>query len=494
MYHGLNKMVFLYSSNVNNPQGPQVTGSAVPFTSKLTPGDASAILRSWQIGQILTAEVLAPAQDGVTLLRINGALMSTQTTLPLTPGQTLQVKVIATGAPPVLQIVIPETPQAPTTADTFSQSLRAALPRQTPLSPLLANLVWLAQTENGNVSGLPPAVLETARQVFSALSTPQDLSTGAGLSASLQRSGLFLEAHLKRTDTASLETDFKAGLLRLREVLLTTDVQGRTNVAGGRTPGATEATSSMPGRPSQTNPASPSASAPAQMPSQTETAVEARAHTQAHTAPLSDSATSAPPPLRGAPLHAQPVTGPTLAEPGLRAEPTAELLNQVQGGLARVQLSQLASLPNSDSSPPAWTLELPVRHAGESHVIQMRIEADAQSPHPEQAGQERKDWSVTLALDLKGLGPLHIKVSLRERPTLVEPFAIALPCTSEGKVSASFWAEQEETVRLLTQHLDQLRNQMSKAGLDVASISCAAGCRPPPRNSHASPPLLDIRI
>jgi flagellar hook-length control protein FliK len=453
-------MVSLYSSSVNNSQVPQVTGSATSFTPSITPGDTPAILRSWQIGQTLTAEVLAPAQDGVTLLRINGALMSTQTTLPLTPGQTLQVKVIATGAPPVLQIVTPETPQAPTTADTLSQSLRTALPRQAPLSPLLANLVWLAQTKNSSVSGLPPAVLETARQVFSTLSTPQDLSTGAGLSASLQRSGLFLEAHLSQADTTSLETDFKAGLLRLREVLLTT-----------------EATASTPGRPSQTNPASPSAPALAQMPSQTGTAVEARAPAQAHTAQLSDSATSAPPPLRGGPLHAQPVAGPTLAEPGLRAEPAAELLNQVERGLARVQLSQLASLPNSDSSPPAWVLELPVRHAGESHVIQMRIEADAQSSHPEQAGQERKDWSVTLALDLKGLGPLHIKVSLREE-----------------KVSASFWADQGETAELLTQHLDQLRNQMSKAGLDVASISCAAGCRPPPRNSHASPPLLDIKI
>ena len=73
---------------VNNSQVPQITGSAAPFSSKLTLGDAPAILRSWQIGQTLTAEVLAPAQDGVTLLRINGALMSTQTTLPLTPGQT----------------------------------------------------------------------------------------------------------------------------------------------------------------------------------------------------------------------------------------------------------------------------------------------------------------------------------------------------------------------------------------------------------------------
>jgi len=444
-------MVSLYSS-VNTSQGPQGTGSAVPFTPSITSGDTPAILRSWQIGQVLTAEVLAPAQDGVTLLRINGALMSTQTTLPLTPGQTLQVKVIATGTPPVLQIITPETTLAPTMADTLSQSLRAALPRQAPLSPLLANLVWLAQTKNGSVSGLPPAVMETARQVFSTLSTPQDLSTGAGLSASLQRSGLFLEARLSQADTTTLETDFKAGLLRLREVLLTT-----------------EATASAPGKTSQTN--------PVQTLPQTGTTVETRVHAQAPIAPLSDSATSAPPPLRGAPVHAQPVTGPTLAEAGLRAEPAAELLNQVQGGLARVQLSQLASLPNSDSSPPAWVLELPVRHAGESHVIQVRIEADYPSSHPEQAGQERKDWLVTLALDLKGLGPLHIKVSLREE-----------------KVSASFWADQGETVELLTQHLDQLRTQMNKAGLNVASISCATGCRPPPRNNHGSPPLLDIKI
>ena len=433
---------------MNTSQGPQATGSAVTLTPPVTPGDTAAILRSWQTGQIFTADVLTPGQNGITLLRINGALISTQAALPLTPGQTLQVKVIATGSPPTLQIMTPdiEAPLASATADTLNQSLRAALPKQTPLSPLLANLVWLTRADGGNGSVLPPAVIETARQVFSSLSTPQEISTGAGLSASLQRSGLFLEARLSQTDTTTLGTDFKAGLLRLREVLLTTEA-------------------TTPGKPAQTNPAA--LSAPAQMPSPSGATIEARAYAQAHM----------PPPLRGAALHAQPVVGSTLAEPGLRAAPAAELLNQVQGGLARVQLSQLASLPTSDISPPAWLLELPVRHAGESHVIQMRIEADAQSSRQEQAGQERKDWSVTLALDLKGLGPLHIKVSVRDE-----------------KVSASFWADQSGTAELLTQHLDQLRVQMHKAGLEVASINCTAGCRSPAQNNHMSAPLLDIKI
>lgn len=452
---GYIKMVSLPGS-LNTSQGPQATGGAALITPLLTKGDTSAILRAWQTGQIFTADVLTPGQNGVTLLRINGALISTQAALPLTPGQTLQVKVVATGAQPTLQIVTPEpeTPPAPVTADTLNQSLRATLPKQAPLSPLLANLVWLARADGG---GLPPAVVETARQLFGSLSTPRDISTGAGLSASLQRSGLFLEARLSQADTAALATDFKAGLLRLRETLLTTEA------------------ASTPGK--QTQPASPSVAAPSLTPAQNAAAIEARAPAQAHAALFSDPATSAPPPLRGAPPHAQPVTGPTLAEPGLRAAPATELLNQVQGGLARVQLSQLASLPNSDSSPPAWVLELPVRHAGESHVIQMHIEADAQSSRPEPAGQERKDWTVTLALDLKGLGPLHIKVSVRDE-----------------KVSASFWADQGATVELLNQHIGQLRAQMSNAGLEVTSIHCAAGCRPPVRNSQMSAPLLDIKI
>ena len=447
--------------SLNISQGPQATGGAALITPLLTKGDTSAILRAWQIGQIFTADVLTPGQNGVTLLRINGALISTQAALPLTPGQTLQVKVVATGAQPTLQIVMPEpeTPPATVTADTLNQSLRATLPKQAPLSPLLANLVWLARADGAAPRGLPPAAVETARQLFGSLSTPRDISTGVGLSASLQRSGLFLEARLSQADTAALATDFKAGLLRLREALLSTDVV------------------STPGKPPQTQPASPSVAASSLISAQNAAAIEARATAQTHTAVFSDPATSAPPPLRGAPPYAQPVTGPTLAESGLRVAPAAELLNQVQGGLARVQLSQLASLPTSDISPPAWVLELPVRHAGESHVIQMRIEADAQPSHQEQAGQERKDWSVTLALDLKGLGPLHIKVSVRAE-----------------KVSASFWADQGETVELLNQHLGQLQDQMSKAGLDVASIHCAAGCRPPVRNSQVSAPLLDIKI
>ncbi len=447
-------MVALY---IVNSQVPQIIGSATPFTPKLTPGDVPAILRSWQIGQIFTAEVLAPAADGATLLRINDALISAQTALPLMPGQTLQVKVVANGEPPLLQMVNPQTAAATTAAETLNQSLRAALPRQTPLSPLLANLDWLAQTKNGSLSGLSPAVVETARQVFSRLSTPQDLSTSEGLSASLQRSGIFLEARLSQADTTVLESDFKAGLLRLREVLLTS-----------------EATASASSRPAQTSLAT---AAPDQLPPQSGASVATRAYAQAHAAELVSPATSsAPPPLRGAPPHAQPVAGPTLAEPGLRGEPVIELLSQVQGGLARVQLSQLASLPNSDSSP-AWTLELPVRHAGESHVIQMQIEADAQSSHAERSVQERKDWAITLAMNLTGLGPLHIKVSLRDE-----------------KISASLWADQSETVKLLTQHLDQLRKQMSEAGLDVASVRCAAGCSPVAQNRQATPALLDIKI
>ena len=438
---------------VNNVQGPQAGGGILPLTPVSNPQAAPANLRSWQVGQILDAEVLVPAQSGATLLRIAGAVVSTQTTLTLVPGQTLHVKVVNTNTPPVLQVV---TPQPSTAADTLSQSLRAALPRQIPLAPLLANLGWLAQIKSSTLSGLPPAVVETARQVFSSLSTPKQLSTAAGLSASVQRSGVFLENHLSQADTTTLETDFKAGLLRLREVLLTT-----------------EATASAPGRLAQANSALPPAAAPAQTLSQTGSALDARAPAQA---PVTQPAMSAPPPLRGAPLHAQPAVMPTFAEPGLRAESAAGLLSQVEGGLARVQLSQLASLPNN-SSPPAWTLELPVRHAGESHVIQMRLEADDPRSPAEQAERAHTAWSVTLALDLKGLGPLNIKVSLRDE-----------------KVSASFWADRTETAKLLTQHLDQLHAKMNEAGLDVASISCAAGCRPTPPDSRMSPALLDLKI
>jgi hypothetical protein len=146
------------------------------------------------------------------------------------------------------------------------------------------------------------------------------------------------------------------------------------------------------------------------------------------------------------------------------------LLRQAEGGLARIQLNQLNSLPPEDGSKVVWQFELPLRHADEFDSFKIRIERE--DGNNEQA---QHCWRITLNFDLDPLGPVQAQISLQGE-----------------EVSTLFTTERKESAATIDQHLPILSQAFSQAGLRVGHLTAqktgSAAMEEPQLSPH---PLLD---
>lgn len=405
----------------------QITPGA-QSTAAFTPANSTAAAKAWQVGVLLQATVKAILPGGNVTLRIANTLLTGKPPVPLQQGQMLQLQVIEAGTKPVLKI-LSNTAGTPHTQQ-IAEALRVNLPRQTPLPQLLARLAPLAQpqpaaqiqTQAG--AGLARPLLEQITQLVNRLAYSGDTFNAAGLRRALSDSGTLLEAKLARAAPQPMQfsADIKAGLLQLRAVL--------TNAAPGVT---------------------------AELPAQNEAAL---------------------PPLRGTPLTPQ-APDRTPAGAGLPATPptTPQLLGLIDAALARIQLSQLASLPVADDKRPTWMFELPLRHGSTIDVLQVRIEAPDPDQHNNNTPQGKTSaWCIELAFDLEQLGAMHARISV-----------------NQSRVSVSLWAMRAETVSLFNQQLETLRSNLQHNGLEVDNLVCLPGTPPPASGTgNTSRRLLNV--
>jgi hypothetical protein len=172
-------------------------------------------------------------------------------------------------------------------------------------------------------------------------------------------------------------------------------------------------------------------------------------------------------------LQAQAASAPTLARVALAAAALNELQQQTEGSLARLQLNQLASLPDSTEPQPSWLLELPLRHQAQVDLFHLRIGHEASGSSEEAA--TGRPWVVNLAFDLPGLGPVQARVAVLGE-----------------QVSTTFWAEHAGTTQAFQTHLQTLSQNLQQAGLGVGDLVCHTGAAPqPPAGPRA--PLMDTR-
>lgn len=417
------------------PTGPLPPAAAVTSTA---PADT---VSTWRVGQVLAATVVANPQPGQTELRIGNLVVRAQTgALELTAGQNLRLEVASLKEQPVLRLLGLSQPHPLTLA------VRDSLPRQLPLAPLFAALARV--TAAGSPPPLPPAVARIAREVFERLPDAATVATAPGLRQALRDSGLFLETKLARAPlpteppkpappSADTARDLKANLLRLigalRENVATSAPATRSNV-----------------------PASGAAATLAQGSMAASANVAAAART--------------PPPLPaldpGAPLQrGQPPLPPLTVARVLQAQelpPTVrELQRQAEGALARVQLNQLSSLPQERQPGMEWLIELPVRREQDADVWNLRIlhhVGHDGGRNGEPAQGEDGSWSVMLAFDLPGIGPMQTRVNLRS-----------------DTITAQFFSRTTGTLALVQEHLPLLEARLRQAGLRIDELSCHHG-------------------
>ncbi len=426
-------------------------------TTATSPTGAQGLSRVWQVGAILQLLVTQVEGKNVSLaLQQLGAdlpLLLTTTNLPLTAGQQIVARVTGGLQNPSLQLVqLNQSPQ-----DILSQTLRLQLPQQQALSPMLANINWAARQlpmqQTGLSSPLPPQVMELANRLVESLPNSQQLRDPNQLFKAMHLSGQFLEHSLMNRLTGqphfNPEQDVRAQLLRLAQAL-------RLQV--GLPPG--------PGRPA-TQPGH--ATTP---PLATATAPQAVASPETNKATISTSTTTASTTVPSAESRqtaqseaARHASLSTLTDTKLMPD---ELLKQVDGVLARMQSQQLQSLQAEQQGRHMWMMELPVKHENGIDLFDLRLQRDGHNGQPR---EQEQSWSMTLAFDLEGLGPIRVKVSL----------------TGEA-ITANFWTELPDTRRLFHEHIEHLRHRLNHSGLEVNELSCKCGIPPEPG------PLRDSRL
>jgi hypothetical protein len=424
-----------------------ITNAPLPAAT-LALQSTKPVMQAWTMGQLLKATVITPVQQGRVVLVIGGSRMEAETNSPLRPGQTLTVRVERRADPTLLRVVDRRS-EAPAVQ---TRALRGALPRQTPLPPLLANLSVLAKAPQQVAHEAAPRWGQLAREILSSLPQAKDVARPEGLRQALRDSGVFFESRVSQAALAHTpfpSQDLKAGLLRLAGLLARTPPTAVTPGPGGGTAAG---------------------SPPATVRAETGPAVD-RARPQTPATPQPEAISAAPPPQRGTPPRPQPSLPASLLGLGAPEKVAAEMRGQVEGTIARVQLQQLSSLPAEDGTRLVWSAELPVRDSERVDLWALRIEEEEPAREPGDSAR----WSVSLAFDLQDLGPVHARVVLQGE-----------------RISTSFWVEQPATAAIFEAHKESLRASLEEAGLAVGNILCVQGNPPKPDDSGTSPPLIEL--
>ncbi|HSH29077.1 MAG TPA: flagellar hook-length control protein FliK [Thiohalobacter sp.] len=436
----------------------QPSGSGLPPLPPTQPGaKTAATAATWRVGQVLQGRVVRESSQGQTPLQIGRQRVQAHTgSLQLSPGQSLRLEVVSLSRDlPVLRLL--DTLRQ----DTVSQALRQILPAQRPLSQPLTLLNQLAALPDA-ARGVPQ-LSQLMRSFLLQLPDPARVGTPEGLRQALTNSGLFLEGKLARAAAGTtgggvtsaqtaLQGDFKAGLLQL--------AAGLRQAAGPA--GVTRAPATAP--PPAPAPPLPQTAPPPAM---------ATAAGRTLPLPALDSLASLRP---GMPPRPQAgVDGRTLRLDLAQLLQRGGLLQQVESALSRVKLNQLASLPQERQQPPEWLVELPVRR-GEDVIDVWGLRLRREGGHGgSEAAQGGAGWTLMLAFDLPGLGPVQARVSL----------------SGERHISTRFLSEQGEPLRRLSEHLPRLRARLEQSGLVVQDLDVKRGRLREPPAMPSRGPLLD---
>ncbi|HVM99395.1 MAG TPA: flagellar hook-length control protein FliK [Caulobacteraceae bacterium] len=302
-----------------------------------------------------------------------------------------------------------------------------AATRQQGLAPLLADLPAAAESP-----ALPPAARAVATQILAAQAPLGAEVTGEELQAAARASGVFLEAALAAALTAGaappeLQQDLKALLTQLSAELAPLVEQ-------------------PPPRPQSGAPVTsppPAARPPAESPT---------------------------PPVAGGPTTGQRAAQPSVGPDASVATIARALHQEAQGALARVQLSQAASIPQP-AEPARWTFDIPIATPAGTGLAQLEISRDGRGSGGPAA---EPGWRARVSIDAAPSGPVHADV-------LLAPGRTRVTLTAEhDSARVALAASQSELVQALA----------AEQGPDVA-VRVVGGAPAPP----SGPPgqLVDRR-
>ncbi|MGH8214397.1 MAG: flagellar hook-length control protein FliK [Rhodanobacteraceae bacterium] len=323
---------------------------------------AGTLARPWKVGSIVSGRVLEYLPAIRLVLQINGLKVEADPPPTGSVPRQFQARVLETGPQPVLELLgQPETNQSSPVA----AALRARLPRQGGLQPLLADLSALARMPGARA--LPEPARAALARLEGSIADRHDMLDPDVLRDTLQRAGVQLEHTLlqrarmpERAPAMQVDYDIKAALQRLAQAL-----QPLPKTA----------------------------------------------------TPVPETAEAPPPPLLRLPLQPQPRLPATPATDALAL--AGGLLKHAQAALSRIEIMQLDAHPST--SPQACMLEVPVRGDDGFDVLQIRIEQDGHGP--DAGAEEESHWTLGFTLEPPALGAIHGTIRLHGAEVNVDLWA-----------------------------------------------------------------------
>ena len=401
---------------------PPIKASNTELADSSKPQPVRSAVENWKTNQILKA-IVTETNPQQTRLNIQGILAQTATPakLELQVGQQLTVQVTSKNSVPDLKLLsIDKSPQ-----QIVAEQLRTQLPRQQSITHLLSDIKAInARPEIQRL--LPAEVIQQTKSFLAVLPDIKHLKKPEAIKQALQNSGLFLEQNLAQARQSGTENntqlDIRSLLLRLATLL-------RSSL--NKIP-------TIPLPPLQSS----------------------YANSIANT-------------LHKQTPQAQSTVASRLADIANAEQLKLEFIKQIESSLARIQSLQLTSVKTDETSNPLWALELPVRNQESLDLFDIRIQQERQGHENDEA---KHRWSLSIAFDLEGLGPVHVRVSWFNE-----------------KISAIFWINQKDAHTLFSEHLQVLQQQLIKAGLDIEQLNLNEG-QPDITSASSWQRILDEKV
>ena len=187
---------------------------------------SSSALPKWQLGQLLTAEVIGTPRQNYTQLRIGDRLVNARTELPLRAGEKLDVRVSATTPEVTLKLVAPNNSRE-AIAPALVRGLARSLPQQGSAGDTLTLLRALtrnpATATTTSTPALPPTLATRAANWLAQVPERTALSDPATLRGALEQASRpaerLLHVHLDRGETTPAPRELRAALEHMRRAL-----------------------------------------------------------------------------------------------------------------------------------------------------------------------------------------------------------------------------------------------------------------------------------
>lgn len=452
--------------------------------------------------QTLLATVERILPSGEAELRIGNALLRVSSPVSLANGQPLTLRV--ENSPQGLLLRVSQDAKQ---IETLAHAWRTVLPRQAPLADVFNRLVANLQQAPRNPSSakLPQPLRDAVQELVRQLPDVKTLSRADGLRKSLQNAGTLLEARLfaaavnkKAPDTGH---DLKANLLRLAHNVLQFQSANRSlgnalqstvnaavakelasskSLAGNPTASTTTSANSKPasGRPAGLNlytsllntatqstqtsgdkalPVTPPRPLLPPLPLPADSTTPADKHFLRDLQELLSR--FLPLPIPGRTASGTPAGNakniPTVSQALLRI--VADLLTQIETGLARIQQHQLNSFQGDETARTILNLELPLFNGNNFNNLGVRIQRETEQ---NEQGEMQHLWRAVVNFDLPELGNVQAIITIRQQ-----------------QVHTEFRSEKDTTTETFKSHIETLKHRLIDAGLKPGNFNFTTGRR-----------------